>query len=135
MPLKKREEVIEQQVLVPLNQGCRKIRKEINRKIIGARKEGINLVIYEVKAQKQYLVLYLKGRKRTKLERFFRKEPQKLTLIEILHFQDSVRYLITKIERKISKLYKGKYRIELITQLMREGEMETLVILLARRIK
>ena len=135
MPFKKREEVIEQQVLVSQKQGCRKIRKEINRKIIGARKRGINLVIYEVKSQDQYLVIYLKGKKIDKLKRFFRKGPQKLTLIEILHFQDSVGRLIAKIERRISKLYKGRYKIELITQIMKEGEMETLVILLARRIK
>lgn len=135
MPVKKNEKVREQQILVSLKQGCRKLRGEINRKIIGARKRGINLVIYSVEFQDQYLVLYLKGKKIDKLKKFFRKGPQKLTLIEILHFQDSVGRLIAKIEGRINKLYKGRYKIELITQIMKEGEMETLVILLARRIK
>lgn len=135
MPFKMHNEKIKRKFKVSIRQGCREIRKEVKRLIRNARKAGINLVIYSVESQKQHLIFELEENRIGRLKKVLRKKPKKLTLLEILHFQDSVKLLILKREREINKLFKGKYKIELITQIMQEGEVETLVILLAKRIK
>lgn len=125
-------------ILFRLDKGCRSIRRSMMRYIRDSRKEGINLIAYEVTYVKEHLVVNFKGEKISRIDRFFRKGkwvPKRLSLIEILDVQDKIEELISMREKQFYKQYKKKYKIKLISQNMPADEKKILAILLAERIE
>lgn len=136
MSMKHEKVEMDFKVLFRLKDGSKSIRKAMLMYIREARKQEINLIAYETMYVKEHLIVSFKGEKISRIGRLLRMGrwiPKRLTLVEVIDFQDRVEDLISAREEQFYRKYKMKYKIKLISQNMSTGDKKTLVILLAEQ--
>mgnify|MGYP005761783081 FL=1 len=136
MSMKHEKVEMDFKVLFRLKDGSKSIRKAMLMYIREARKQEINLIAYETMYIKEHLIVSFRGEKISRIGRLLRMGrwiPKRLTLVEVIDFQDRVEDLISAREEQFYRKYKVKYNIKLISQTMPTGDKKTLVILLAEQ--